>query len=134
MSKAALIGGAPAMNMMAPQANMAMQAMQVMRPGDWKCYGCANINYASREDCNRCGVSKNVFIKKTGMRPGDWVCSACNNHNYADKTLCNKCKAAKSPSAIKQPTRPGDWMCPACNNHNYASKLQCNKCSAGKPI
>ena len=27
-----------------------------MREGDWICYNCGNHNYASRQECNRCGA------------------------------------------------------------------------------
>jgi hypothetical protein len=37
------------------------------------------------------GVSKKVFITKSGWRQGDWICLGCSNHNWADKVNCNKC-------------------------------------------
>merc|ERR1712216_715012 len=39
---------------------------QQMRPGDWECKACGNVNYASREVCNKCGVPKSTYISKTG--------------------------------------------------------------------
>jgi len=115
------------------------------RPGDWNCRACQNLNYASREQCNKCGIAKDVFIAPTGMREGDWICSACQNHNYASKTVCNKCQVPQESAAYtqgkknggkgggKHGMREGDWMCPACDNHNYADKQVCNRCSAPKP-
>ena len=56
---------------------------------------CGNHNYASREECNKCGIPKGANIARTGLRPGDWVCKACLNHNFASRTDCNKCGAPK---------------------------------------
>merc|ERR1712080_794221 len=105
--KAALMGG-----MMPGMGGMMGAGMQGgKRPGDWKCYGCGNNNYASREECNKCGIPKKVFIKKSGMRPGDWVCNGCSNHNFSDKLECNMCKAPKVSGTVHTvKVRPGDWM------------------------
>merc|ERR1712232_62332 len=106
----------------------------MMKPGDWKCFGCNNINYASRDACNKCGIPKDNFIARSGMRPGDWFCPDCKNHNYADKVNCNKCQRPKgdAPTQPGKNMRPGDWMCPSCNNHNYADKAACNRCKQPK--
>lgn len=63
-----------------------------MRPGDWVCPGCSNLNYSSREACNKCQRDKNLPPK---YREGDWICVACKNHNYASKMSCNKCQTPK---------------------------------------
>jgi len=114
-----------------------------LRQGDWVCKVCNNHNYASRENCNKCHISKDTFISKSGMREGDWICASCNNHNYASKTVCNKCGTPKGNTAShtapggasggNRGMRDGDWMCPACNNHNFASREKCNKCGGVKP-
>jgi len=104
-----------------------------MRPGDWTCHGCKNLNYASRTECNKCGISKATFISKSGMRPGDWICASCGNHNYASKQMCNKCAGPKTASTVSQKNmRQGDWLCQQCGNHNYADKVACNRCQAPK--
>jgi len=129
--------------MQAQQMMMKMLGAATGRPGDWQCRACQNLNYASREQCNKCGIAKDVFIAPTGMREGDWICSSCQNHNYASKTACNKCAGPKDSANYthaggkggggKGKLREGDWMCPSCNNHNYASKQVCNRCSEKKP-
>lgn len=123
-----------------------------MRPGDWICGSCGNHNYASRDNCNKCGAPKSqqntgfggammkgggprsapygMAMQPPGMRPGDWICPSCGNHNYASRDNCNKCQHPKSaPVSFRQ----GDWMCPNCGNHNYASRTNCNKCGTAKP-
>jgi len=99
--------------------------------GDWTCYACNNLNYASREACNKCQIPKTTFISKSGMRVGDWLCTACRNHNFKDKAWCNKCHVPKGSSTIYQGNlRDGDWICTRCANHNYADKIMCNGCQA----
>ena len=45
-----------------------------MRPGDWVCAGCQNLNFASKRQCNRChmprGVAGQQFFDPYRMRPG----------------------------------------------------------------
>merc|ERR1712032_1300874 len=106
--------------------------------GDWVCRACGNLNYASRENCNKCGIPKTTFVSKSGLRPGDWVCPSCGNHNWADKQSCNKCGAPKVESAVQQQKpgqqmREGDWVCEACGNHNYANRTVCNRCNSARP-
>jgi len=124
------MGGMSMMPGMMPMMGGAGQ----QRPGDWKCFACDNVNYASREQCNKCQVSKSTYIAKTGVRPGDWLCSMCQNHNYADKMACQKCNAPKGNNEVlgTNKMKQGDWLCPKCSNHNYADKAHCNRCQAPK--
>ncbi|CAK9297815.1 unnamed protein product [Gordionus sp. m RMFG-2023] len=79
---------------------------------DWTCPDakCANVNFARREVCNRCGISKPIEkIKKIGREIGkslaekskglfsadDWHCTQCGNVNWARRNTCNICNAAK---------------------------------------
>eukprot|EP00392_Amoebophrya_sp_AT5.2_P018531 g19090.t1 len=51
------------------------------KPGDWSCPNCGNLNYASREICNRtfCGYAR-----------FPWNCPACGNDNFVGRFLCNR--------------------------------------------
>jgi len=60
-----------------------------MKDGDWMCPNCANHNYASRVECNRCGQVR------PGMKAGDWICRSCRNHNFASRDVCKMCQAPK---------------------------------------
>lgn len=79
------------------------------RPGDWYCV-CGNMNYASREACNRCGMFKNMVLMNPQMQMGfnnnnymrnhkmksrDWVCN-CGEINFSSRSVCRKCKRSKN--------------------------------------
>merc|ERR1712113_1293914 len=93
MNRANPYGAAPGANLYGAAPNP--KAGGNKRVGDWKCYACGNINYANREQCNKCGTPRSNFIAKSGLRAGDWICPACQNHNFADKVVCNKCGTPK---------------------------------------
>lgn len=75
--------------------------------GSWVCGSCQNVNFPSRETCNRrdCGAKREDVDagpppmnaapppRERGAKPppdGSWVCGACSNVNYPDRTSCNK--------------------------------------------
>lgn len=84
-----------------------------MGEGDWICSDlqCANINFARRTQCNRCGAEKAepVGKKKLGQEIGtaaaakshglfsadDWQCVKCANVNWARRQQCNVCNSPR---------------------------------------
>mmetsp|Transcript_86729 Transcript_86729/g.240564 ORF Transcript_86729/g.240564 Transcript_86729/m.240564 type:complete len:326 (-) Transcript_86729:169-1146(-) len=84
------------------------QSQQVLPEGSWSCLACGNINWPTRETCNRrtCGrpraevdsgqpvpatvpLVQNVPSQATPPE-GSWVCIACNNINWPTRETCNK--------------------------------------------
>ena len=66
-----------------------------IRPGDWKCLECKNVNFSWRDKCNKCekhkgdavpimqGSGRSHGSQRRGLggpleaRPEDWVCTTC---------------------------------------------------------
>lgn len=79
--------------------------------GAWECSACRNVNFASREACNRChaanpgrstGTPARGSAQAGGGWPvpgvnGAWACGLCGNTNYATRTACNRCAALRTP-------------------------------------
>lgn len=81
--------------------------------GDWTCDDCGNVNFARRNNCNRCEKSKAHSVaaakRKLGTEIGkaaaekskglfsadDWQCNKCGNVNWARRQSCNVCNAPK---------------------------------------
>ncbi|XP_064476456.1 zinc finger Ran-binding domain-containing protein 2-like isoform X3 [Ornithodoros turicata] len=84
-----------------------------MNDGDWVCPDpqCANVNFARRTSCNRCGkdkielpskrklgheIGKAAAEKSRGLfSADDWQCGRCGNVNWARRSTCNMCNAPK---------------------------------------
>lgn len=85
----------------------------VTNEGDWECDDCANVNFARRNNCNRCFKSR-------------------TQHNVAKKrklgTEIGKAAAEKSRGLFSA----DDWQCNKCGNVNWARRQQCNVCNAPK--
>lgn len=61
--------------------------------GSWRCLGCGNVNYPTRDVCNgrSCGRPRSEV---DGGRPlegnQNWVCPICRNVNFPMRLVCNK--------------------------------------------
>lgn len=75
--------------------------------GSWVCNQCQNVNFPSRDSCNRkgCGLPRSQCdagppqagqeAAKKQETPvsgvdGAWTCAACGNVNWPSRTVCNK--------------------------------------------
>jgi hypothetical protein len=89
------------------------------RPGDWNCPGCADLNFASRDRCRKCGGPRVIPAAAAPVppvpveRPGDWHCdgAACAVLNFGTRTACFKCGRPK-PNADRPV--PKDLSCAVC--------------------
>mmetsp|Transcript_38986 Transcript_38986/g.72550 ORF Transcript_38986/g.72550 Transcript_38986/m.72550 type:complete len:438 (+) Transcript_38986:51-1364(+) len=114
--------------------------------GNWLCLECANVNFASREVCNRCAAPKPAVVStaiahKSPRAPraplagvdGNWGCSDCGNVNFAHREFCNSCQRPKHrKSEAPVAGINGNWACAACNNVNFSSRDNCNLCGLSK--
>lgn len=91
--------------------------MSNMKPGDWLCQQCGDLQFAKNQACRKCGAphpmmgggmmgggmmggGANMMAMMGGggagnMKPGDWLCSQCGDHQYARNPACRKCGAPK---------------------------------------
>lgn len=95
-----------------------------MKPGDWICLSCSEMNFADRAACFRCNSPRG---DARGYQPsgapahrtshgvgdavmeGDWMCPGCGTNNFRRRIDCVKCKMAKPPRAPReQPATPAE--------------------------
>jgi len=74
--------------------------------GNWRCQQCGNVNFGTRDACNRCQALRPLETRKgSGKGPpvagvdGNWLCSGCSNVNYQVRDVCNRCHAPKPSGA-----------------------------------
>jgi len=82
-----------------------------MRPGDWNCSQCGDLNFARNAQCRRCGAPP----------PANAGCGGgCGGYG------------GPNPAAFAH-AKPGDWVCPACGDLNFARNVACRRCGQAKP-
>ena len=101
--------------------------------GNWRCNGCANVNFAKREHCNRC---------QTPRPPLEQILQR------EQELEQERAVAAATGAALSTPTAPGvragkfappvagidgNWECTTCNSVNFASRETCHRCQAARP-
>jgi len=85
--------------------------------GNWKCSMCQNVNFATRDACNRCAASR---------AEAEAPLPAGGFGGFGGGKAGGK---GKAPVAGEN----GNWGCPGCGNVNFASREVCNRCQTPKP-
>lgn len=127
-----------------------------MRPGDWVCPQCSDLQFSRNVVCRKCGCGKpdtgagQALVLPTGgfaSMPGDWSCPQCNDLQFARNVVCRKCGAEKPAGATVNTAPmmsmgmpgvggmqvPGDWSCPNCGDLQFARNVVCRLCATPKP-
>lgn len=94
-----------------------------MKPGDWNCPSCGHLNFARRNNCQRCG----------GFRPGGGFPGAPGGGFGAGGFGGDQWGGRGGGGYGAPSVRPGDWSCHSCGAHNFASRGQCFRCGMIKP-
>jgi len=116
-----------------------------MKPGDWRCPGCGDHQFAKNSECRKCGTPKPS--QSFGMKAGDWNCPNCQDLQFAKNNECRKCGTANpDPEGTKAALeaglaagfggimeKPGDWYCPGCADLQFARNQECRKCGTANP-
>lgn len=126
-----------------------------VKPGDWNCPACGDLQFARNMACRRCGAGNplGAFMAAAAafrpgppqleLRPGDWICTQCNDHVFARNEACRRCSTPR-PSGVELASqaaassrggdlKPGDWICSQCNDLQFARNSVCRRCNAPKP-
>jgi len=132
-----------------------------VRPGDWYCYQCGQLNYTSREKCFKgCPVTRPVkggFGRQNQFNQANNYGPPAGVPRYDPVTGVTFIRERERDrfstgqwggngwgyqetlggrGAVNLPNgrRVGDWDCPECDAHNYANRTECYKCNVKKPL
>lgn len=93
--------------------------------GAWKCPGCGNENFASRNWCNSkmCDERRPDHIAPPPFRPRLRAPAAAPSRSYSNNKPYER-------TSTRPPNHPldeeGVWTCVACQYRNFASRAACN--------
>lgn len=112
-----------------------------MKPGDWLCPNCNDLQFGKNKECRKCGTPNPGTA--IGQKAGDWFCPSCGDFQFAKNAACRQCgtqnpdpagSAAAAEAAFgNHASKPGDWTCPSCGDLQFARNTNCRKCQAPNP-
>eukprot|EP00418_Pyrodinium_bahamense_P072646 CAMPEP_0179091870 /NCGR_PEP_ID=MMETSP0796-20121207/41989_1 /TAXON_ID=73915 /ORGANISM="Pyrodinium bahamense, Strain pbaha01" /LENGTH=335 /DNA_ID=CAMNT_0020789467 /DNA_START=41 /DNA_END=1049 /DNA_ORIENTATION=- len=97
-----------------------------IRPGDWHCPACFDLQFARNSTCRRCGTA----------HPGSSGQSVPSQQAMTAATFYSppSVPAPMAGGVRGQEMRPGDWICPHCSDHVFAKNDACRRCSTPRPV
>jgi len=105
-----------------------------MRPGDWFCPSCGDLQFARNSSCRRCGAMRPAGGGAPMPRSEQADFSSYQTAMQAYYGAPAASTQALGPATnINQEVRQGDWICPACGDHQFARNDSCRRCSKPKP-
>lgn len=100
---------------------------QNMKPGDWFCSGCGDLNFAKNMQCRKCGTPHPEHAQAwTGNHGGGM---GTGGTPAAMATMAMMASGGCGSGNLK----PGDWICQACGDLQFAKNTSCRKCGAPSP-
>lgn len=97
-----------------------------MKPGDWRCSICGDLNFASRTACRSCFTAKGTTNSSTTSSTNLSTTPSFTNSSTTNFTMSSSTTNTNVPTQ-----KPGDWHC-NCGEMNFASRTACRKCGAAK--
>jgi len=98
-----------------------------MRPGDWTCPACFDLQFARNAACRRCGTPRPG--SPGGSVPGQQAMTAATFYGPPGEAVV--ASGGRGGGGLEM--RPGDWICPRCNDHVFAKNDACRRCSTPRP-
>lgn len=83
-----------------------------MKPGDWYCPGCNDLQFARNVKCRKCGTAN--------PDPAASEAAAAAGGNFRP--------AGGKGGGNNQEKKPGDWHCTGCGDLQFARNTECRKC------
>lgn len=111
----------------APCGGGAAGAPSDIRPGDWHCPACFDLQFARNAACRRCGTPHPASM-------GENVASQQAMTAATFYGSAGGAAAAPAPGGGGgQDVRPGDWICPRCSDLVFAKNDACRRCNTSRP-
>jgi len=102
-------------------------AQRRLKPGDWFCPGCNDLQFARNMSCRRCGGPKEG-LPNHALGFGHGVDGIVVGERFGG-TL------AQLGNTVKQNAQPSDWYtCPSCSEYQFANNEACRKCGAANSL